>query len=792
MHRVLLFSVCSLLLVLSGCGDSEITQLNPTNSTEDLENPFGHSGVGVETSDPYVNIDRSRKSFEGKWILTSTNSSPKEQYTIDQDWALVEISKDASGSYQGKISQTTNLSEGAEPPHLENLKIEENGINFDIHLGDRIIPCEGKLSEGLVLGSLFSASRMVLPLRMGATNATSLSTDSKDRNRQTPLTSDFMDALKTESPQKSLLEFVEKHPENPYALRAILLIYSMIPNKDFDAEYLDQVGEKSIELTSKYGDRMLMYYLQNFNLSLIETHQHPELAEKYLQKFEEKMTEDERKMMTATLDNARVILNIDRAILSLEENPTSEAVEQLKTLNKQNPFDERILLVLGDYALAQDQQDDAINYFGQLATVPFLQKKVLQRWKRKELEKTPPAVTFKELWEKKHGDLSGIEEYKDQILKNLVTNFPVESGEKKEVEGNRRKILCEFFTSAPCEPCVVPDLALETISKAYHDDELIILGYHTHSGGPDPMANPHSLARHESLRPQTEDNRTASPMVTLNGKLSPLRGVLIEGFSLWQSLFTQELEPLRNTSSRIKINLSAHAENKQLNIKASTEGLVPPLTNFRLRLALVEEHVDYISTNGLRSYSMVVRNMPSGPEGVEATGDSFAFDKKFDLAEMKEGLLNYVDAFEDQANYKFPAKPLHMKKMFLVGFVQNDETREILQAEIVPVTGDLDYGIMDEITRSATTSAEPSAATETDAQPESEPKKTEESQPTEAKPAPEKPEATPGEAEKPQPEPPAESSAEETPATENSEPAQEPPKPAEPTESEEPASEGSN
>ncbi|WP_144993107.1 hypothetical protein [Polystyrenella longa] len=692
----------------------------------------------------YDNIDRSRTSFEGTWILTSTTPAPKQQFMVDFDFALVEITKDAAGNYQGKVAETSNLPEGLEIPELKDLKVEDDTILFALHQGDKILPCEGKLQDGLILGSLFGGNRMILPLRMVATQETSLSTKQEERHRETPDTPEYLKALQSDSPQNALLEFAEKHPENPYSLRAFSTIFSLAPVKDFDRDYLKAAAAKCIEVSSLYGDRMMINSLQSVILNLLETHKHPDLVETYLKKLETEMTDEEREMMSSMLENSNKAINIDRAILALEESSTPENLTQLESLQKESPFEERILLALANEAVKQDQQDQAIQYFGELATIPFLEEKLLRRWKMQQIENPPPSVTFKELWEKKNGDLVGIDEYQDEILKNLVTVHSIEPAEKTEVEGIRRKVLCEFFTSAPCQPCVVPDLALTAADNALDDDEFIMLIYHNHAGGPDPMANPMSMARHESLARITEDKRVASPMVTLNGKLLPLRGGFIDTLPLWEELFMEEVEPLRNHSSRVKINLSAHAKNKQLHVQATTEGLVPPLTKMRLKLALAEEHVDYVSTNGLRSYEMVVRFMPGGPAGIEASNEGFTFDQEIDLEGIKRELLDYIEAFEDQANYRFEEKPLQMKKMYLVGFIQNEETNEILQVEKVPVTGALNYGIMDEITNAPKVEekeTEPAASEEEvkpETKPEAEPAKPEESQST-----PEKPEETP-------------------------------------------------
>ncbi|MAT14002.1 MAG: hypothetical protein CMJ46_01885 [Planctomyces sp.] len=755
-------SVCFILLfTLAGCGDSEVTSLNPGGEADAQPNPFepkeGAAPKGDE--DVYSNVDRSRTTFEGSWILTSTMPAPKEQFLIDADIALVEIAKDKDGNFTGKIAETSNPPEGVELPHLEELQVDGNNITFTLHQGEQVLPCDGQLKDGIVYGTIFANQRMLLPLRMFATDATSLSTDQNERGRPTPRTEKFLAALKSEQPQNALYEFTEKYPDNPYSLNAFRRVFALVPTKDFSQEYLQKAADRYLEITKLYGERMEFDTLQMITFNLLESNKNPELAETYLAKLEEAVPEDQRQALAPILDNARKIIAVDNKIVAVQENPSQETIDQLKAVQDEYPYDERVLFTLAEYAKEQDQMDEALAYYGKLATIPFLERKLVEQWKAKQVDNVSPSVTFKELWEKKHGNLDGIEAYQEEMMQKIVESHKADVKPKEEVDGARRMILSEFYTSAPCEPCVLPHLALDTIYQALGEDELIHLSYHTHSAGPDPMATPQTLERHKSLTRLLEDKRLRAPMLTLNGSLLPIAGGFMESLPLTQTMVLKELEPMRNQKARVTLNLKAEGVDKQLHVTASTEGLVPPLDELRLRLALAEENVDYDAPNGIRHHEMVVRHMPTGAAGVQAEGDQFSFDKKFDLQQIKQGLYDYLEAFEQQSNYQFPAKPMHMKKMYLVGWVQNETTNEILQVAKVPVTGELDYGIMDQITNSVTVKpeeatteeskpAEEKPATE---EPTEEAPKTEESKPEKAEPKTEEPkeEATPEESAEP-------------------------------------------
>ncbi|MEZ6046611.1 MAG: hypothetical protein R3C11_13765 [Planctomycetaceae bacterium] len=359
-------------------------------------------------------------------------------------------------------------------------------------------------------------------------------------------------------------------------------------------------------------------------------------------------------------------------------------------------------------------------------------------------------------------------------MAEFVSKVEVQPEEIAPVEGTRQRILCELYTSTPCEPCIVPDLAIDALHSTLSEDEFLLLTYHNHKGGPDPLANPDTLKRHASLQRLTPDNRYGSPMITLNGKLVRMGGAFLEQIPQWQSEFLTMLQPLRSKSTPIKLSVTAHAENKQLTINATSEGLVPPLDNIRLKLALAEEEVYYVGSNGIRTHHMVVRYMPGGTNGITATGEQFSHEEVIDLPKIKEELLNYIEAFEQQSNYQFGDKPMHLKKMYVVGFIQNEENNEILQSVKVPVTGELDYGLFDEITgsKSIASTEEKPESTEPEAA-ESE-KPTDEATPAEKPAAAETEENSPAEpkAEEPPAEAAPEESAPET--TKEPEPAEEP------------------
>ena len=117
---------------------------------------------------------------------------------------------------------------------------------------------------------------------------------------------------------------------------------------------------------------------------------------------------------------------------------------------------------------------------------------------------------------------------------------------------------------------------------------------------------------------------------------------------------------------------------------ADAEGSFPPNEPIRLRLALAEDRIFMKGSNGIREHEMVVRAMPGGPQGVELNEGKLHYQGKVDLKSIRQDLNDQLIADEEKHKTKFPSKPLELSHLRLVAFVQNDQSREVYQAKMVP------------------------------------------------------------------------------------------------------------
>jgi hypothetical protein len=109
-----------------------------------------------------------------------------------------------------------------------------------------------------------------------------------------------------------------------------------------------------------------------------------------------------------------------------------------------------------------------------------------------------------------------------------------------------------------------------------------------------------------------------------------------------------------------------------------------------LRFALAEERVRYSGGNGIRYHHSVVRAMPGGPKGFPLPKASAEQTVTVKLDEVRAANHKALDEFVGElkkqgADFSFGARPMALKNLKVVAFVQNDETNEVLQAVQVDV-----------------------------------------------------------------------------------------------------------
>src|ERR1051326_8602875 len=248
---------------------------------------------------------------------------------------------------------------------------------------------------------------------------------------------------------------------------------------------------------------------------------------------------------------------------------------------------------------------------------------------------------------------------------------------KGRKEKSDRTVVVELFTGSECPPCVGADLAFEVLGKTFKPTEVILLQYHLHVPRPDPLVHASTEARADYY----EKAVRGTPTILFNGKDAPGGGGRKEDAKKKYEEYRTVIEPLLEKPALAKLKASATLKDNAVSITAEASDLDQTGEQIRLRLVLVEEKVRFDGGNGIQIHHHVVRDMPGGAEGIalkEKTG------KQTVTVELDD-LRKQTNKFLDGVRMDFSSRPLDYHKLHVVAFVQNDKTKEILQATQVEV-----------------------------------------------------------------------------------------------------------
>jgi hypothetical protein len=249
---------------------------------------------------------------------------------------------------------------------------------------------------------------------------------------------------------------------------------------------------------------------------------------------------------------------------------------------------------------------------------------------------------------------------------------------------SNRAILVELFTGAECPPCVASDLAFDALEKTYKPSEVVLLQYHLHIPGPDPLTNTDTESRQKFYG----NSIRGTPTLIFNGKPGAQGGGSIDAAQPKYEQILGIIEPLLEKPAKATLKLSATRKGDKIDIKADVADLEETGPDVRLRLALVEDKVSYTGGNKQPQHHSVVRSMPGGPAGTVLKDKTLSKSVSVDLQELRKHLGDYLEkvASDPEQPIKWKDKPMELKKLRVVAFVQNDDTGEVIQAAQADVT----------------------------------------------------------------------------------------------------------
>lgn len=264
----------------------------------------------------------------------------------------------------------------------------------------------------------------------------------------------------------------------------------------------------------------------------------------------------------------------------------------------------------------------------------------------------------------------------EEFEKDNITFEAKPYGGRKD-EFNRVAVV-ELFTGAQCPPCVAADIAFDGLVKTYKPKDVILLQYHLHIPGPDALTNPSSEGRQQFYEKDIE----GTPTALINGKVtkSPLGGGKPNSGSSYSKV-TKEIDDfLAKATTPIKLKVDAGTSGTKVGAEVTWSG-IEKKDNLKLKAVLVEDVVRYPGGNGQRLHHHIVREFLGGVDGIAIKDAEGKETITADLNKVRENLKTYLEKFEKE-NGAFPVavKPVDLKKLKIVVFIQNEKTHEILQA----------------------------------------------------------------------------------------------------------------
>jgi len=267
----------------------------------------------------------------------------------------------------------------------------------------------------------------------------------------------------------------------------------------------------------------------------------------------------------------------------------------------------------------------------------------------------------------------------DEYLKSALP-FSVEKYRGRKSKSTR-VVLVELFTGTQCPPCVAADLACEALHQTYTPQEVVAIEYHLHMPGPDPLTCPDAEKRAAYYQVD------ATPLVLINGQDGPpvfgYRPQARDRYRALRSALDQRLE----TEPGAKLHVQAQLREETIEIKADYADLKRPADTTRLRLAVVEERVRYSAPNGRRFHYNVLRGFAGTAEGLPLKAAAGSETAAVNIQDLRQGLLRYLQELAKSMRFPDDDLPLAKERLKVIAFIQDDKTREVLQAAQCEIIG---------------------------------------------------------------------------------------------------------
>jgi hypothetical protein len=235
-----------------------------------------------------------------------------------------------------------------------------------------------------------------------------------------------------------------------------------------------------------------------------------------------------------------------------------------------------------------------------------------------------------------------------------------------------RVAVVELFTGAQCPPCVSADIAFDAAVKTYKPADVVLLEHHLHIPGPDPLTN----ADTESRQKYYGSAIRGTPTAFVNGKVTEgLGGYKQHGEERYKTL-TKIIDEALEAEEQANLKLTAERKGDKVEAEATVADLKKTGDKVKLRFVLIEDVARYSGNNGQRLHHHVVRAFPGGIDGFPLKDAKGTQKVMVALGDVKKSLTDYLKG----KTFLDDDRPMDLKHLKLIALIQDDESKEILQA----------------------------------------------------------------------------------------------------------------
>lgn len=490
----------------------------------------------------------------------------------------------------------------------------------------------------------------------------------------------YMDASRIKDPQKkieALEKFLDQYPESFMTSAANLdILAALIKSQPENKDKILAQADKTMQVAQ--GASMGSSTSFNITVHLMKAGMLAE-AEQYAQKSVVSTDEYVAQLMKDfQRQKARPLGVLGRVYF--KQGRLKEAEQKLKEAFAIHPQEADVATTLAEIAEKKGKNKEALDY--------MLAAGRLKPAEREKLE------TF---WRKQHdGALDGLEEELDaRYHKEYSGLIPVTRYQPASKRSNRA-VLAEVFTGSACGPCVAADLGFDAMMERYSRQELIVVMYHQHIPGPDPMTNAASQTRFKYY------GGGGVPSYTIDGLALQTGGGGKDQAKSFFHRVNPVIERQLEVAADASLKLDAALENGIVNVAAQVAlDKKDDGQSYKLHVLLVEEMLRYKGENGIRLHPVVVRAaggfMAGGftldPAKSQAKGETV--NASFDIAAISAALKKNDEDFEASRSkerdepFTFNEKKseIHSNNLSIVAFVQDQKSKKVLQAATLRLNG---------------------------------------------------------------------------------------------------------